>query len=73
MKQNVQHELTPALVLRWMLDLELQGKLDGVTAVVTTKDGKVKYVAIGKSHAAPGNETSDELICERSSQHYPYR
>lgn len=37
---------SPALVLRWLLDLELAGKLDGLTAVAVTHGGRVHYIAL---------------------------
>ncbi|MDP2867585.1 hypothetical protein [Methyloversatilis sp.] len=44
---------SPALVLRWLLGLELGGKLDGLTAVVTTTDGDVRYIALRNAFPPP--------------------
>lgn len=51
---------TPALVLRWLLDLELAGKLEGLTAVAVTKGGRVHYIAIHDA-AAPPTECVKEV------------
>jgi hypothetical protein len=44
---------TPEGVLRWLLDLELAGKLEGLTAVAVTDNGVPHYIALHNA-AAPG-------------------
>jgi hypothetical protein len=55
---------SPALVLRWLLGLELAGKLDGMTAVVTTRDGEVRYITLRQAFPPPAAGPAADMAHE---------
>lgn len=57
---------SPVLVLRWLLGLELAGKLDGLTAVVTTKNGEVRYIALRNAFPPPRISENNDVAHPQS-------
>lgn len=54
---------SPALVLRWLLGLELAGKVEALTAVLVTTDGRLRYIRLHNGAPPPrGLEATNEEL-----------
>lgn len=72
-------QATPESVIRWLLDQEIAGSLEGLTAVAITTGGRVHYISLRNASAPridqlrkhPANDGDhDGRQCEAEAQEW---